>query len=187
VTRDGDASPGANPVLARIRGLAARCDGKPFVTLVDREGRETAASYRDFIANAERWTERYRRAGLRAGDRIVVILEHGEAAYAAYTGALLGGFCPAFLAHPSEKIDVARYRDMVRTLLDAIGGRFVVAGRASVAPLSLEGIGGLYEDGDAMASVAAPGGEPRDTGERPLFLQFSSGTTGRSRCSSFRS
>jgi acyl-CoA synthetase (AMP-forming)/AMP-acid ligase II len=176
----GNAAP--NPVIERIRGHAARCDGSAFLTLVDRQQGETRLSLAQFLARAEEWCARYRQAGLQPGDKIVVILEHGEALYASYLGALLGGFCPAYFAHPSEKIDADRYCESVHLLLQAIGGDFVVSSRAILERIKLEAPHGIYEDGSPFAAAARRGKPRAAPAESALFMQFSSGTTGLKKC-----
>ncbi len=176
----GSAAP--NPVIERILGYTARCDGSPFLTIVDRQQREASLSLTQLLARAEEWSVRYRKAGLQPGDKVVVILEHGEALYASYLGALLGGYCPAYFAHPSEKSDEARYCASVQLLLRAIGGNFVVSSHAISERLKLRVSHGIYEDGSIFSSGATSPKPLTTPPETSLFLQFSSGTTGLKKC-----
>jgi acyl-CoA synthetase (AMP-forming)/AMP-acid ligase II len=171
-----------NPVIERILGYTARCDGSPFLTIVDRQQREVSLSLTQLLARAEEWSAHYREAGLQPGDKVVVILEHGEALYVSYLGALLGGYCPAYFAHPSEKIDEARYCLSVQLLLQAIGGDFVVSSHAILERIKLRAPHGIYEDGSIFRSGAASPKPPPIPPETSLFLQFSSGTTGLKKC-----
>ncbi len=174
------------PVVERILGHAARCDGAPFLTLMGRDQRETRLTLAQLVARAQEWAHRYAQAGLRPGDKVVVILDHGEALYTSYLGALLGGYCPAYFAQPSEKIDAACYRASVQVLLQVIGGDFVVSSREIFGRLDLKVPRGLFDDGarfhgtENLPRVSAP------APEAPLFLQFSSGTTGLKKCVAVR-
>ncbi len=169
----------ANPVVARILEHAARCDGSPFLTLVDRHGGESTLSLAQLLARAETWRMRFGDAGLAQGDKVIVILEHGEALYTSFLGALLGGYCPAFFAHPSEKMDVTAYCASVRALSWVIEGDFLVTSRAIQARVKITQMRGIYEDGVSFETAGAAAGSAREPpAKAPLFLQFSSGTTG---------
>lgn len=113
---------------------------------------------------------------------MIVILEHSEALYAAYVGALLGGYCPAYFAHPSEKIDISRYRESVELLLETVGGGLIVTSRAIHERLhgALTQSSVLLDDGSAIERPQVRGkpGPIARAIEGTLFLQFSSGTTG---------
>jgi fatty-acyl-CoA synthase len=169
-----------NPAVARILETARRQGGRPFLTLLEREAGETRLTYADLLASAGRWRERYFEAGLATGDRVVVVLEHGEPLYASYLGALLGGLVPAYFAHPSGKVDEPSYCATVNALLERVGGQFLVTSRAIAGRLAgkWQAPPGLLEDGSPLR-----GERPRPAGRAPLgvdalFLQFSSGTTG---------
>jgi fatty-acyl-CoA synthase len=168
----------ANSVVERILANASRCPGTPFLTLIGRDGAEASLSYAALVERAGRWAERFRDAGLSAGEVVIVILEHGEALYAAYLGALLAGCRPAYFAHPSEKVHESRYRESVRLLLETVGAGALVTSRATHArsEATVPGTATLLDDGE-LASARA-GRSPTRVPPDALFLQFSSGTTG---------
>lgn len=178
--RDSRTETSVNAVAQRIRQHAGASDaGVPFLRLIDGHGTESAWSYAELVASADRWVQAFLAAGLVPGQRVVVILEHGEPLYSAYLGALLGGFCPAYFAHPSEKVGRGAYIATFRALLAQIDADFVVTSASTVGLLgaALASCRGLLDDGRAFGSPAATRA-PTPKADGPLFLQFSSGTTG---------
>ncbi|MBV8030797.1 MAG: AMP-binding protein, partial [Betaproteobacteria bacterium] len=130
------------------------------------------------MASAEAWMARYRAATSIPSARVLVILEHGEALYSSYLGALLGGFVPAYFAHPSEKISRQRYAEMVQALLATIGADLLVTS-ADIKQALEPGTAlppGYLEDGTAFDGI--PTGPPPRLPQGTALLQFSSGTTG---------
>jgi fatty-acyl-CoA synthase len=158
---------------------AARGD-RDFLTLVEADGQTLTFTYPMLRENAAAWAERYRGAGLVAGERIVIILNHSPALYASYLGALLGGYCPAFFAPPSEKTAQADYARSVGQLLAQTGAEIVVTDHDLRRRLGNE-IGWFrgFTEAGAFCEMGSPPPRPAADQSAPyLFLQFSSGTTG---------
>lgn len=162
---------------------AARMDGRPFLTLVDADGAETAFSYGDLLDLAAGWADRYRAHGLVPGDRVVVVLRHGIDLYAAYAGALLAGLVPAMFAHPSPKFSEDAYFATVHDLLAGSAAKALV-----VYPELAPKLGALVHSLPGFETLLVPQASPVPGRHRPVpfvhdpdspaFLQYSSGTTG---------
>jgi acyl-CoA synthetase (AMP-forming)/AMP-acid ligase II/acetyltransferase-like isoleucine patch superfamily enzyme/acyl carrier protein len=155
--------------------------GGEFLRLIFPGENDTILTYRELVAEAGRWTTFYDRAGLNAGDRVIVALEHSVDLYAAYLGALLGGQTPTMFAFPSPKFSEQEYFRTIDALLTQAQGRIFVTYTALARKLEGEGMLGtaaVATPADiADIPVVEPTLRPSDA-DRPAFLQYSSGTTG---------
>ncbi len=162
----------------------ARSDDRPFLTLIQGEGRAESFSYGDLLARAAAWAGLYRARGLDRGDRIVVILRHSVDLYAAYLGAIVAGMVPAMFAHPSPKLSEQEYFRTIGDLLRSARARLVVTYPELAAKLAepldrLPTVEGAVLADDlpcprADIAAAMANAAPDDC----AFLQYSSGTTG---------
>lgn len=167
-------------IASRIRHCAARGPERPFLTLLSPTAAPIELTYGALIAKAEAWRRSYHAAGLPPGARIVVTLEHSVDLYAAFIGALLGGYVPSYFSHPSAKQSREDYFHTIDALLNVAEAEALVTYpglRDQLADLStavptLKAV--LTACDEAAAAFDAPAANGADT----AFLQFSSGTTG---------
>jgi acyl-CoA synthetase (AMP-forming)/AMP-acid ligase II len=101
---------------------------------------------------------------------------------AGFAGALLLGAVPTILAHPTFKIDPAKYRHGLAGVTRNIGARLVVLDRGFPAEL-LQHITGhlestLARDDGVAARPAGEGAWATPRPEEVAFIQHSAGTTG---------
>ncbi len=166
--------------LARLTAAAAARGDRDLLTLVEADGQTVTFTYPMLLGAAEGWVARYREAGLLPGDRLVVILPHCSPLYSAYLGALVGGYCPAFFAPPSEKTSQRDYARSVALLLEQIGAAYVVTTHEIRRQLASEmGWFRGFTEGGALCEIGRRPAWSIDVAPSPhLFLQFSSGTTG---------
>ncbi|WP_417520139.1 AMP-binding protein [Minwuia sp.] len=169
-----------------VQGVLAanrlRMGDAAFLTLVQSDGSEQSLSYDTLMTRAECWAGNLSTAGIRQGDRVVVIHRHGLDLYAAYIGAILMGAVPSMFAHPSPKLSEAVYFETIEALLAGSKARALVTCTEVAEKLMplvhrLPTFETLLTDGDIDPSVTAfetPAVAPDD----PAFLQYSSGTTG---------
>ncbi len=173
----------ASTIPGRLRANADLPDLEDFLQLYHADRDDQRISYREVLAAATRFAGFYRQCGLGAGDRVVIILEHSLDLYAAFLGALLGGFVPSLWSFPSPKVSQREYFKTLSALL------------ASAAPRLLLTYPGLRDciraeadlhDVDTQVRVsdevpaeggASPLARPTDP-DQVAFLQYSSGTTG---------
>jgi fatty-acyl-CoA synthase len=165
-------------VLVAARGRSNR----PILTLLDAQGEVRAAlSYTALLDRASLWQALFTDLGLVPSDRIVVALPHGADLYAAYIGALLGGFVPSMFAFPSPKMTEEAYFETLRALVGVATPRVFVtfetlrpkiAAHLTSVPLHVISPESLPPACGARAAAA----EPSPSAE--AFLQYSSGTTG---------
>ncbi|RMF73104.1 MAG: hypothetical protein D6744_16075 [Planctomycetota bacterium] len=139
-------------------------------------------SYSALLRRAADYAALYRREGLSAGDRVVIALRHSVDLYAAFVGALLGGFVPAMFPFPSPKTRADDYRRSLAALFDNARPHLFVtypdlADKCQSAGLAPAGLR-MYCTDEPL-----PPGSPDRIGAEPspddtAFLQYSSGTTG---------
>lgn len=150
--------------------------GKPDVIL----------SYRDFLHGAYGFACTYAEAGLRPGEVVVLILQHGADLVHAFWGAVLHGAVPSIMPFLTEKLSPERYRADLSALVEITQPAAIVTYpefapevRAAVRP------GGpvrVVLVTDTVQPPAAPD-FPQLPGlhrspEDIVLLQHSSGTTG---------
>lgn len=141
--------------------------------------REECLSYRAVLRHAQRYAALYRDRGLSPGEAVAILLPHSVDLYAAFLGALLGGFVPSIWAHPSPKTTSEEFAAQFSVQLENARPRLLVLHpefRAAVAA------------GGASVPCCAPDDAPREPSPLPpfeppdadaiAFVQYSSGTTG---------
>jgi len=158
-----------------------RAGDAPFLTLIGSDGAETVWTYDQLMQRAESWAATMHQAGIAAGDRVVVIRQHGIDLYAAYAGAILLGAVPSMFAHPSPKLSEEVYFETIGQLLAGSRARGLIAypdmaEKLAAVTAGLPGFDALLVEPDASAPANWP--RPSVDPEQPAFLQYSSGTTG---------
>ncbi|MGE3474885.1 MAG: AMP-binding protein [Rhodospirillaceae bacterium] len=133
-------------------------------------------TYRDFITEALRRAALFEKFGAASGHTVVLVLSEPEEVFLLTAAALLTGRIPIVSAHPSAKLPVA---DFARTLLPLIANAepALIISDPEFAPLLSQHIGqrvATCQDAlpDAVPAAIAVNQAP------PLFIQYSSGTTG---------
>lgn len=74
-------------------------------------------SYRDLIEKSAGFAQRYAEAGVRPGEIVIIILQHGEALIYAFWGAVLHGAVPSLLPWLTEKLSPEKYREDLAALV----------------------------------------------------------------------
>jgi hypothetical protein len=96
------------------------------VVLFTRGGEEHL-SVGHCLGGAQAYCERYRRAGVEAGDVIVDLLPPGADLLFAFVGGILLGAVPCILPYPTEKLDPVRYRESLIALMQITHPAVLVA------------------------------------------------------------
>jgi acyl-CoA synthetase (AMP-forming)/AMP-acid ligase II/acetyltransferase-like isoleucine patch superfamily enzyme/acyl carrier protein len=166
-----------------IRANAAVDEGPDFLRLIFSDAEDRVLSYRELVAEAERWSSFYAGHGLGPRDRVIVILPHSPDLYGAYLGALLGGQVPAMFAFPSPKFSEQEYFRNVGTLIETAHSRMLITYPELAEKLARRRRAALGSaqlvTPDALSGrdgPSPPAAEPRR--DDVAFLQYSSGTTG---------
>lgn len=167
----------------RIRA-ACQCAGdRPFLTLIGGDSSFRQYTYAGVLEHAGRWLTLFQSRGLQPRARVVIAVRHSLDTYAAYLGALLGGFVPAMFAFPSPKLSSSEYLRTLGTLLEATRPAAFVADRELLADVSaVLANHGVHAVEQAEAQAHAPASAWHEASavcaSDVAFLQYSSGTTG---------
>lgn len=185
MTSLGDPLAGETTLLGALEARVGRSGAQPWLTLYARDRVACTLSYRELWDGAGRWAAHLAGRGVRAGDRVLLVLPTERAFYEAYWGILRAGAVPVPAYPPVRLGRVEEYlqglgglvrnsdaralltSEAVRPLLRPVqkwGG----AGRglAFVVPGDVTGTGGA----PAPAAAVAPGDL--------ALLQYTSGSTG---------
>lgn len=171
-------------LLDQVRWLYHHAPQRTAVVLVDAAG-ECPVTYHEFFEQSARYAHALEKEGIRPGDLVALILQHGESVLYGFWGAMLLGAVPSIFPFLSDKLDPDRYFDSVRQLVDHSGVRVVITYSDLEADLKhhLDGLPGLnaiinaetlQAGGDVEHYLALNPAQPEDT----AFLQHSSGSTG---------
>jgi fatty-acyl-CoA synthase len=167
----------------QIRWLAQERAEATAIVLIEGE-RHTRICYRDFFEQAAHYASALEAAGVRRGDIVVLILQHGEAVLHAFWGAMLAGAVPSIFSFLSDKLDPARYFNSVREMIAHAEARTVITYTEIEAALRphLEALGHAVTVLDVDHLKPS---EQRDIvswnepdADDTAFLQHSSGSTG---------
>ena len=133
-----------------------------------------------FMRRALQFAALYARAGTRQGDIVLIIMEHGIDAHAAFAGAMLIGAVPGFMPSPSVKQDAKLYWRQHRAVFSHAQPHAILVYDALVEAVSeaAEGTGTLVLPLSALGEVAPAALGALPPGEAVGLLQHSSGTTG---------
>lgn len=143
-------------------------------------------SYRQLLDGANGYAQTYAARGIKPGEVIVLILQHGEDLIYSYYGAILHGAIPSIMPFLTEKLSAERYRADLASLVeitkpaaivtypefqaevqaalraeDSVRAVIITTDRAADAPPDFASLPGLKR-------------QPEDV----VLLQHSSGTTG---------
>lgn len=143
-------------------------------------------SYHDLVSGSYRYARAYQRAGIRPGEVVILILQHGADLVFSFWGAILYGAIPSIMPFLTEKLSPERYRADLSALLSVTQPAVIVSTpefepevRAAFSPgrsvrtvlLTSQLDADEAPDFDQLPSLT------RDPEEIAL-LQHSSGTTG---------
>jgi acyl-CoA synthetase (AMP-forming)/AMP-acid ligase II len=183
----------ANPIPIRLDArpesltgqLAALAKARPdqvAIVLVDHDY-EQAIPYGAFYRRAGEYAGLLRGAGIQPGDRVALILQHGEAVIHSFWGAMLLGAIPSIFSFLSDRLDPERYFESARALVDQAGVRAVITHSDLEDELRrrLTGLEVAILNADHLTAQGAAEDSPGHhfpAGEDTAFLQHSSGSTG---------
>lgn len=171
-------------LLDRARWLYQERAADVAVTLIDQDGDKTV-TYGEFLAQAARYAHALEAVGVKPGDLVVLVLQHGADVLYSFWGAMLLGAVPSIFSFLTEKLDPERYFASVSKLV-ALSQVRVVVTYDELEPALQEALAGidtlsailnidqLQPGGDVEEYLARNPAQPADT----AFLQHSSGSTG---------
>src|SRR5712692_8533650 len=170
---------GAGVVTVAGMLAAAAASDRGGVRAVEHDGRETFRSYRAVLQEALAIAGALQASGLRAGDRVALVVPEVADFIRAFFGISAAGLVPVPLCPPAQAGDLPTFTRQSRHIL-AAGRANAVVTSADVAPLI--DAGGLEPEPPILTidrlqgarSLTAPMDAAADS---PALLQFTSGST----------
>lgn len=160
---------------------------KVCVTIQHAGQPDRPVTYRELLHGAAGYAETYRRSGVRPGDVVTIILQHGIDMLYAHWGAILHGAIPSIMPFLTEKLLPEKYRAELASLVSITEPTAIVTYpefeaevRAALKP-GEDSVKAVIvsdqADGPASPDFQTLGGFQRKP-EDIAILQHSSGTTG---------
>ncbi|MBN2117079.1 MAG: AMP-binding protein [Anaerolineales bacterium] len=147
---------------------------------------DLSLTYRQLLAGAGAYARTLEREGIRPGEVVVLILQHGEDLVYSFWGAILQGAIPSIMPFLTEKLSPERYRADLSTLISVAKPAAIVT-----YPEFETEVRAALQKGDSVRSVVvtnriesqsevdfASWKGLRRKPEDIVLLQHSSGTTG---------
>ncbi|HNB53147.1 MAG TPA: fatty acyl-AMP ligase [Anaerolineales bacterium] len=103
------------------------------VTLLYSREPDQPITYRQLMDGAGRYAAMFGQAGIRPGEVVVLILDHGPELIFAFFGAVLHGAIPSILPYLTEKLDPEHYRKSLAALFDLTAPAAVLTAPAFAA------------------------------------------------------
>jgi len=171
-------------LLAQVTTLYNKQPDQTAVIMVSGDT-ETSFTYYEFFERSAQYAHALQKAGIRPGDLVALILQHGEDVLFSFWGAMLLGAVPSIFPFLTEKLDREKYFDSVYALVQHESIRTIITYDALQDELTQR-----LQSIDTLAAILnkdalEPGGEietfleePSVNGADTAFLQHSSGSTG---------
>lgn len=103
------------------------------VTLLFAREPDQSLTYRQLMDGAQGYAAMFAQAGIRPGEVVVLILDHGPDLIFAFFGAVLHGAIPSILPYLTEKLDPEHYRKSLAALFDLTAPAAVLTAPAFAA------------------------------------------------------
>jgi fatty-acyl-CoA synthase len=174
-----------NTLVEAFASVAPGDRDRPFLTFWQPASSpaERILTFGDFLTLAARFAARVSAEGIKAGERVILVMPPGPDVMAAFAGAMFLGAVPAILAYPNFKIDPAKYAHGLHGVIANLSARLVVLHEDF--PAQLRSRVESAAAGASIVSSALEKASPIDLARlTPLdpsslaFIQHSAGTTG---------
>jgi acyl-CoA synthetase (AMP-forming)/AMP-acid ligase II len=170
----------------RLKALHAQASNRVAVTLQFPQADDLPVTFGQLLRGSQSFARTYAREGIKPGEVVVLILQHGEDLLYAFWGAILQGAIPSIMPFLTEKLSPERYRADLSSLMSVTKPAAIVT-----YPEFEDEVRSALQEGDSVRSVIVtdklePQAEldmvslsgfqrkPEDI----VLLQHSSGTTG---------
>src|SRR5215207_395485 len=170
----------------QLKALHARTPERVAVYLQFSGRDDLPITYDQLLQGANAYASTLRLAGIKPGNVVVLILQHGEDLIYAFWGTILHGAIPSIMPFLTEKLSPERYRADLATLVSVTKPSAIITYPEFEAEIQL-----TLSDGDAQCSVLTTDQLAQKTSlnfdslagfsrnpESIVLLQHSSGTTG---------
>jgi len=170
----------------QLKALHARTPERVAVYLQFSGRDDLPITYDQLLQGANAYASTLRLAGIKPGNVVVLILQHGEDLIYAFWGTILHGAIPSIMPFLTEKLSPERYRADLATLVSVTKPSAIITYPEFEAEIQL-----TLSDGDSQCSVLTTDQLAQKTSlnfdslagfsrnpESIVLLQHSSGTTG---------
>jgi fatty-acyl-CoA synthase len=170
----------------RIRQLASK-SGPQVAIYLQRAGQpDLPITYSELVRSSQAFAQQYRARGIRPGEVIVLIRQHGPELLYAFWGAALHGAIPSIMPFLTEKLAPEHYAKDLAALIDVTRPAAIVTypefeGNVRSAIPNNSSVRAVISgpDGDsADRATSTEDGGPDANPDHVALLQHSSGTTG---------
>ncbi len=171
-----DGNPFLVPLIARWRS-----EPESLFAVLHADGTWTPLSIDQVMRQACQFMALFQDQRTEAGSVVMLVLQPGPEAYAAFIGAMLGGFIPSFLPYPSAKQDEVTYWMQHRTVFAFCRPALILVDDVLLEPMAscaagsgarILPVAAVRDRADATCPVDLP------APDTICLLQHSSGTTG---------
>ena len=113
----------ANPTETLLQALERHLTERPHSTFCHfwTAGIREDISFRKLRQEAAAYAALYRESGLKAGDVLLIMLQHSPEMYYSFIGAMLCGCLPSMMPFPSPKKDSVKFWESHRELFKRVG------------------------------------------------------------------
>lgn len=173
-------------VPERLKALHTRTPERVAVYLQFAGKEDLPLTYDQLLRGASRFARTLERKGIKPGEVVVLILQHGEDLVYSFWGAMLHGAIPSIMPFLTEKLSPERYRADLTALIGVTRPSAIVTYPAFEADVR-----GALKEGDSVRAVILTDQLAEDTAldfealvgftrspDDIVLLQHSSGTTG---------
>jgi acyl-CoA synthetase (AMP-forming)/AMP-acid ligase II/pimeloyl-ACP methyl ester carboxylesterase len=165
-------------LLERIAAFARERPAETALAFVARGEPDVEISWRDLEAAIRRLGRHLEAGGVSPGEVVLVISASPREQALGFLGALACGAVPTILSFPSVKQSEARFLENLSAVAESGRARWVLVSEElnpTVERWGRPGVGSLrFPDPGALGGLC----DLAEPGDGPLFIQFSSGTTG---------
>ena len=170
----------------RLQLLYARTPERVAIILQHSGQPDLPITYRQLLRGANAYARTYTREKIKAGEVVILILQHGEDLIYSFWGAILHGAIPSIMPFLTEKLAPERYRADLSALISVTKPSVIVT-----YPEFESEVRGALHEGDSVRAVILTDklethSDPdfdlllgtKRSAEDIVLLQHSSGTTG---------
>jgi fatty-acyl-CoA synthase len=168
--------------LSLVEALYAAPPDRRFVTSWIDEDEQETATFGEFRRRSESQAVLLQQNGVRAGDRVILIMPQRILLMAVFAGCMRLGAVPAILAYPNFKVEASKYRFGLAGVTANLRARLIVVDDEFpddlLEHITLSDEARVLRAADAGAFAPGALPEPGFAPNSLAFIQHSAGTTG---------
>ena len=172
-------------VFNLLRDSYEQCPDRDTIILQSLEG-DVRIPYRDLLDRAAAYAVAFQEAGIRRGEPVVLLLQHGRPLIEGFFGAILHGAIPSIMPFLTEKLSAERYRNSLKSLIQITQPGAIVTypefiGEVQQTRVEGDSVRHVFNHSEVVSPTAWSWEQLGGASSMPediVLLQHSSGTTG---------